>query len=60
MTNSVIRNTCKQNHIKLWQLADELGLSDGNLSRLLRHELPDDKRDHILKLIEKIKEENEK
>lgn len=39
MKNSEVREHAKEKSVKLWQIADALGINDGNLSRKLRHEL---------------------
>jgi len=45
------------NGVRLWQIADELGIADGNFSRKLRHELPDSKKAKILKIIDQLAKE---
>lgn len=37
--NQDIRNVAKRADVKLWQIADKLGINDGNFSRRLRREL---------------------
>lgn len=51
MTNHEIRQTAKKSGVKLWQIADKLGINDGNLSRKLRHELTESERVNILNII---------
>jgi hypothetical protein len=51
MTNQEIRQTAKKSGVKLWQIADKLGINDGNLSRKLRHELTESERIEILNII---------
>lgn len=51
MTNQEIRQTAKKSGVKLWQIADKLGINDGNLSRKLRHELTESERIDILNII---------
>ncbi len=41
MANQDIRAEVKSAGLRFWQIADKLGINDGNLSRKLRHELPD-------------------
>lgn len=50
--NSDIREAAKRNNIKLWQIADKLGMTDGNFSRKLRHELSQEEKRTIMNLIE--------
>lgn len=46
--NADIRERAKAKGIKLWQVAEQLHINDGNLSRKLRFELPqEEKRTHI-------------
>ncbi|WP_407383359.1 hypothetical protein [Ruminococcus sp.] len=52
--NKGIRDYAKLNGVKLWQIADRLGITDGNFSRKLRHELSDDDRQKIVDIIDEI------
>lgn len=54
MCNKEIRDRAKQANVKLWQIADELRMNDYNLSRKLRHELPEEKKAEILTIIERL------
>lgn len=56
MKNSEVREHAKKKSVKLWQIADALGINDGNLSRKLRHELPEEEKNKILALIDEIAE----
>jgi hypothetical protein len=55
--NMEIRKAVKEANIFLWQVAEEYGLTDGNFSRLLRHEIPAEKKIYILAIINALKEE---
>ncbi len=55
--NHLIRETSKKKNVKLWQIADALGMNDGNFSRKLRHELPPEETAHILALIDQLAKE---
>ena len=37
--------------VRLWQIADALGLNDGNFSRKLRHELSAEEKSRIIAII---------
>ncbi len=52
--NQGIRAYAKLNGVKLWQVADRLGITDGNFSRKLRRELSDDERQKIVAIIDEI------
>lgn len=56
MKNKEIREAAKKAGVKLWQIADAIGITDGNFSRKLRHELPEDERQNILEIIKQISE----
>lgn len=56
MTNNEIRTKAKEKSVKLWQLADELKISEPTMSRKLRHELPEAEKSKILALIDEIAE----
>lgn len=57
MKNKAVRNAAKSYGVKLWELAEALGINDGNLSRKLRHELPDEEQAEIIEIIVKIARE---
>ena len=57
MANLDIRANAVRCGVKLWQVADELGIADTSLSRKLRRELPPDERDKILSIIDKLAKE---
>lgn len=51
MRNVDIRAEVKEAGIRLWQIAEQLGMSDSAFSRHLRHELPDTRKTEIRKII---------
>jgi hypothetical protein len=55
VANADLRESMRKAGIRQWQVAYHYGLSDGNFSRLLRIELPADKKERILLVIEQIK-----
>lgn len=55
MKNLDIREALKNANMRHWVLAAELGIDETTLSRWLRHELPKDKKDRIMKIIESYK-----
>ncbi len=55
--NNDIRSLCKEKHVPLWMLADELGIADQTLYRKLRHTLPEEERQKAIAAITKIYEE---
>ena len=54
-TNRAIRKAIRDAGLKLWQVADGIGINDGNFSRKLRKELSDAEKQKILNIIEKYK-----
>ncbi len=52
--NADIRETAKQAGVRLWQIADELGINDGNFSRKLRKELPAAEKARIYAIISQL------
>lgn len=54
MCNIDIRNAAGSCGLKLWQVADAIGLTDSSFSRLLRKELPEEKKAQILEIIERL------
>lgn len=51
MRNLDIRKAAKEANIYLWQIAEALGINDGNFSRKLRRELSDDEKRKIFAII---------
>ena len=54
--NDAIRNAARANGIRLWQIAEKLGVNDGNFSRKLRRELPEEEQQRILGIINELSE----
>lgn len=57
MKNQDVRAAAKQAGVFLWQIAAELGVNDGNFSRKLRKELPNEEKEKIMGIIEKLARE---
>lgn len=51
MKNADIRNAAAKAGVKLWQVADKMGITDSTFSRKLRKELPDADRERVLGVI---------
>ena len=49
-----IRLAAASSGVKLWQIADALGMTDGNFSRKLRKELSQEEKAEILAIIKRI------
>mgnify|MGYP000658260615 CR=1 FL=1 len=54
--NDDIRQAAQSAGVRLWQIAEKLGLSDGNFSRRLRRELSDEEKAKIMGIIERLKD----
>lgn len=55
MANIDIRNYAAERNVKLWQVSEALGYGhETKFSRELRHELPEQKKQIILAIIDKI------
>lgn len=59
MNNELIREYAKERGVKLWQIADELNMSDANFSRMLRHQFDEDMTTKIIQIIDKIEKNKE-
>jgi len=57
MKNTEIRLAVVAANVKLWEVAEALGIADNSLSRKLRRELPDEEKKRILAVIERLKAE---
>lgn len=53
-SNADIREMAKNKRVCLWQIAECLGINDGNFSRKLRRELPDTEKQRIFAIIDEI------
>lgn len=55
MKNIDIRNYAKQHKVNLWEVSEHLGYAhETAFSRVLRHELPADKKAEIYKIIDEL------
>lgn len=54
LANNEIRDAAKRNGVRLWQVAEGIGISDAAFSRKLRRELPADERERVLNVIGKL------
>ena len=52
--NDDVRKAAKAAKVRLWQVAEELGISDFTLSRRLRHELPQTEKAEMMGAIQTI------
>lgn len=57
MANQDIRRTAAGSGVKLWQIAEALGIADCNLSRKLRKELSGEEKDRIFAIIKELSRE---
>ena len=57
MNNQDIRRTAAGAGVKLWQVADALGIADCSLSSKLRKELPQEEKDRIFGIIRELSQE---
>ncbi len=55
MYNLDIRKEASNAGVKLWQIAEKLGINDGNFSRKLRKELKAEEKTKIRAIIAEIK-----
>ena len=54
MCNKDIRDYARIKDVRLWKIAEKLNMQDSNFSRELRHELSDDKKAEIFKIIDEL------
>lgn len=57
MKNLDIRAEAKEKGVFLYEIAEKLGISDPTMTRILRRELPQEKKTHIRGLISEISAE---
>ena len=54
MKNQDIRMALKRKGLCLWQLADQLGISEATMTRKLRKELSNDEKQKLHEIIDKM------
>lgn len=54
--NNDIRLKASGSGVALWRIADKLGIADATFSRKLRHELPEEIKAQIYRIIDELKE----
>lgn len=57
MKNIEIRNLVKTTGVKMWQIADVLGIADTTLCRKLRKELSQKEKEKIISIIQRLSKE---
>ena len=54
IANKEIRDAAKRAEVRLWQVAERIGVADATFSRKLRRELPPQEREKILRIINEL------
>lgn len=54
MANLDIRQALLEANLKQWRVAESLGISESQFSKMLRRELPEDKKNQVLEAINNI------
>ena len=54
MKNQEIRQAALAKGVRMWQIAEALGVHENTFSRRLRNELPQDERERILAVIDEL------
>ena len=54
MNNADLRARAKKKGVLLWQVAERLNISDTQFSKMLRHELPKEKKKEALEAVEAV------
>lgn len=57
MMNKDVRQAATGAGVKLWQIAEALGIADCNFSRKLRRELPAEEKEKIFGIIRELSQE---
>lgn len=52
--NAKVREHAQRKRVRLWQVAERMGIHDSMLSKKLRHELPAKDTEAIIKIIDEI------
>ena len=54
LANADIRKAAKDAGVSLWEIADALSISEPTVTRMLRHELSDERKRELLRIIASI------
>ena len=54
MANLDIRAAAVSHGVRLWRIAEELGIADASVSRKLRKELREEEKEQMMTLIERL------
>lgn len=57
--NETIRGAARSKGVRMWQIAETLGINEAVFSRKLRHELPEKETRKILAVIAQLAKEDE-
>ena len=57
--NETIRGAARSKGVRMWQIAETLGINEAVFSRKLRHELPEKETLNILAVIAQLAKEDE-
>jgi len=57
MCNQDIRHAAAESIVRLWRIADALGITDSSFSRKLRKELPQEEKEKIFSIIRELSQE---
>ena len=60
MKNLDIKDLARKNGVYLWEIADKLNFTDTYFSRILRTELPNEKKVEIVNIIKELSEKKRK
>lgn len=52
LANKDLRNRAKKSNVSLWEIADVMGISEPTMTRYMRRELPNQKKQEILQIID--------
>lgn len=55
--NADIKEKAVASNVRLWRVADALGIADTTLSKKLRKELPENEKERIFDIIENLSKE---
>lgn len=57
MKNKDVRASIKDSGLYQWQISEFMGIGETTFSRMMRHELPQEKKQRIYEAIEKLSKE---
>ena len=55
--NDIIKNAARKARVPLWEVAERMGVSESTMTRMMRRELPEEKKSELVDVIQEVARE---